>query len=50
MSRQEELIPFAREIVDVPVSDEMSESFLAYSLSVITSRALTPLPDSFSAL
>ncbi|MCB0996562.1 MAG: DNA topoisomerase 4 subunit A [Acidimicrobiales bacterium] len=45
MSRQEELIPFAREIVDVPVSDEMSESFLAYSLSVITSRAIPDVRD-----
>ena len=36
---------FAREIVDVPVTDEMSESFLAYSLSVITSRAIPDVRD-----
>ena len=35
----------AREIVDVPVSEEMSESFLAYSLSVITSRAIPDVRD-----
>ena len=29
----------AAEIIDTPVADEMSESFLAYSLSVITARA-----------
>jgi DNA gyrase subunit A len=36
---------FAREIVDVPVTAEMSESFLAYSLSVITSRAIPDVRD-----
>jgi len=36
---------FAREVVDVPVADEMSESFLAYSLSVITSRAIPDVRD-----
>jgi len=36
---------FAREIIDVPVADEMSESFLAYSLSVITSRAIPDVRD-----
>ncbi len=36
---------FAREIVDVPVADEMSESFLAYSLSVITARAIPDVRD-----
>ena len=35
----------AREIVDVPVADELSESFLAYSLSVITSRAIPDVRD-----
>ena len=35
----------AREIVDVPVADEMSESFLAYSLSVITARAIPDVRD-----
>ena len=38
MPRQLEFDPsYAREVVDVPVADELSESFLAYSLSVITS-------------
>ncbi len=36
---------FAREVIDVPVSKEMSESFLAYSLSVITSRAIPDVRD-----
>ncbi len=36
---------FAREIIDTPVADEMSESFLAYSLSVITSRAIPDVRD-----
>ncbi len=40
-------VDFAREVVPVPVADEMSESFLAYSLSVITSRAI---PDSRDGL
>ena len=42
---QGELLPFAREIVDVPVDDELGESFLAYSLSVITSRAIPDVKD-----
>ncbi len=45
MSQQGELVPFAREVVDVAVSDELSESFLAYSMSVITSRALPDVRD-----
>ncbi len=47
MSDQQELalVPFAREVVEVPVADEMSESFLAYSLSVITSRAIPDVRD-----
>ena len=46
MSRQLEFEQnFAREVVDVPVADEMSESFLAYSLSVITSRAIPDVRD-----
>ncbi len=45
MARQEQLLPFAREVVDVPVADEMSESFLAYSLSVITARAIPDVRD-----
>jgi len=40
-----ELLPFAREVVDVPVAAEMSESFLAYSMSVITSRAIPDVRD-----
>ena len=38
-------VDFAREVVPVPVADEMSESFLAYSLSVITSRAIPDARD-----
>ena len=36
---------FAREVIDVSVADEMSESFLAYSLSVITARAIPDVRD-----
>ena len=36
---------FARQIIDVPVTTEMSESFLAYSLSVITARAIPDVRD-----
>ena len=35
----------AAEIIDTPVADEMSESFLAYSLSVITARAIPDIRD-----
>ncbi|MGY6501690.1 MAG: DNA gyrase/topoisomerase IV subunit A [Acidimicrobiales bacterium] len=45
MPTQGELVPFAREVIDVPVTDELSESFLAYSMSVITSRALPDVRD-----
>ncbi len=46
MSQQLELEQsFAREIIKVPVADELSESFLAYSLSVITSRAIPDVRD-----
>ncbi len=49
MSRQQKLLPdgpeFAREVVDVPVEDELRESFLAYSLSVITARAIPDVRD-----
>ncbi len=46
MPRQLEFEPnFAREVIDVPVASEMSESFLAYSLSVITSRAIPDVRD-----
>ena len=38
-------VPFAGEILDVPIVDEVSESFLAYSLSVITSRAIPDVRD-----
>lgn len=38
-------VDFARELVRVPVAEEMSESFLAYSLSVITSRAIPDARD-----
>ncbi len=44
---QGELLPgsFAREVIEVPVSEELGESFLAYSLSVITSRAIPDVRD-----
>ncbi|RMH71631.1 MAG: DNA topoisomerase 4 subunit A, partial [Actinomyces sp.] len=45
MPEQQALIPYAREVVEVPVADEMGESFLAYSLSVITSRAIPDVRD-----
>ena len=49
MNKQQKLLPdetnFAKEIVGVPVEDEMQESFLAYSLSVITSRAIPDVKD-----
>ncbi|MFV0523061.1 MAG: DNA topoisomerase (ATP-hydrolyzing) subunit A [Acidimicrobiales bacterium] len=45
MTASGELIPFAREVIDVPVDDELSDSFLAYSLSVITSRAIPDVRD-----
>ncbi|MEL7155945.1 MAG: DNA topoisomerase (ATP-hydrolyzing), partial [Actinomycetota bacterium] len=45
MASQGELLPFAREIVDVSVDDELGESFLAYSLSVITARAIPDVRD-----
>ena len=37
--------PFAGDIVDTPIVEEVSESFLAYSLSVITSRAIPDVRD-----
>ncbi len=37
--------PFAGEIIEVPIVEEVSESFLAYSLSVITSRAIPDVRD-----
>ena len=47
MARQEGLFDneFAAEVIEVSVSDEMSDSFLAYSLSVITSRAIPDIRD-----
>ena len=49
MAQQQKLLadeaPFAKEVIDVPVADEMRESFLAYSLSVITSRAIPDVRD-----
>ncbi len=45
MATQGELLPFAREVIDTPVQDELGESFLAYSLSVITSRAIPDVRD-----
>lgn len=35
----------AREVIDVPVAEELGESFLAYSLSVITARAIPDVRD-----
>ena len=46
MPRQDSLFnDYAREVVDVPVTEELGESFLAYSLSVITSRAIPDVRD-----
>ncbi len=47
MARQQKLPlqSFARDILEVPVAEEMSESFLAYSLSVITARAIPDIRD-----
>jgi len=47
MPRQTQLFDgdFAREVIEVPVSAELGESFLSYSLSVITSRAIPDVRD-----
>ena len=45
MAEQLPLHLFAREIIDTPVTTEMSDSFLAYSLSVITARAIPDVRD-----
>ena len=45
MPEQLPLHSFAREIIDTPVTNEMSDSFLAYSLSVITARAIPDVRD-----
>ncbi len=47
MPRQTQLFDgdFAQEIIEVPVSTELGDSFLAYSLSVITARAIPDVRD-----
>ena len=47
MPRQPQLFdePIAREIIDTPVTEELSDSFLSYSLSVITARAIPDVRD-----
>jgi DNA gyrase subunit A len=46
MPRQPTLLEeYAREIVEVPVTTELGESFLSYSLSVITARAIPDVRD-----
>ena len=47
MPRQTELFDgdYAREIIDIPVAQELGESFMAYSLSVITARAIPDVRD-----
>ncbi|MCH7788282.1 MAG: DNA topoisomerase 4 subunit A [Acidobacteria bacterium] len=45
MADQTLLPTFAKEVIDVPVAEELSDSFLAYSLSVITSRAIPDARD-----
>ena len=49
MSKQQKLLPddqsFASEVIEVPVAEELKESFLAYSLSVITARAIPDVRD-----
>ena len=47
MPRQTQLFDgeFARQVIDIPVAEELGESFLAYSLSVITSRAIPDVRD-----
>lgn len=49
MSPQQQMVsesdPRARHVVDVRVADEMSDSFLAYGLSVITARAIPDVRD-----
>ncbi len=47
MPRQTQLFDgdFAREVIEVPVSAELGESFLSYSLSVITARAIPDIRD-----
>ena len=45
MPQQPTLFPFARDVIDIPVVDEISDSFLQYSLSVITARAIPDVRD-----
>lgn len=46
MPRQEELFgSFARDVIETPVTNEMENSYLAYSLSVITARAIPDVRD-----
>ncbi len=47
MPRQTELFEggYAREVIETPVTQELGESFMAYSLSVITSRAIPDVRD-----
>ncbi len=49
VTEQQKLIPddqnFAKDVVRITVGEEMRESFLAYSLSVITSRAIPDVRD-----
>ncbi len=41
----EDDIPYARQVTDVPVATELSESFLSYAMSVITARAIPDVRD-----
>ncbi|MCS5674019.1 MAG: DNA topoisomerase (ATP-hydrolyzing) [Actinomycetota bacterium] len=45
MARAKAPEQIAREIVDVPVDDEMRDSFMPYALSVTTSRAIPDVRD-----
>ncbi len=46
MTRQDALFnEYAREVIEVPVGEELGESFMAYSLSVITARAIPDIRD-----
>ena len=41
----EDTTPFARQVTEVPVAAELSESFLSYAMSVITARAIPDVRD-----
>jgi DNA gyrase subunit A len=45
MARPKPPEQIAREIVEVPVADEMRDSFMPYALSVTTSRAIPDVRD-----